>query len=77
MVAPEHEARMDVSCVACGESTTESVYRIRRTQRLTCRSCGASIDLTPEQVGLDADRAEREWRRDASDGEGGGRQDAS
>ena len=43
---------MDVPCAACGEATTESVYRIQRTQRLTCRSCGASIDLSPEQVGL-------------------------
>ena len=77
MVAPEHEARMDVSCVACGELTSESVYRIQRTKRLTCRSCGASIDLTPERVQLDAELAEREWRRDASDQEAGGSQDAS
>ena len=68
---------MDVPCAACGEATTESVYRIQRTQRLTCRSCGASIDLSPEQVGLDADRAEREWRRNVSAGEGGGSEDAS
>ena len=77
MVAPEHEARMDVSCVACGEATSESVYRIQRTQRLTCRSCGASIDLTPKQVQLDAERADLEWRRDASGQEEGRSQDAS
>ncbi len=68
---------MDVSCAACSEATNESVYRIQRTKRLTCRSCGASIDLTPERVQLDAERAEREWRRDASDQEAGGSQGAS
>ena len=70
MVAPEHEARVDVSCVACGESTTESVYRVRRLRQLTCGACGSAIDLSSDAAQRQADRAEGEWQARWKQGQG-------
>jgi predicted RNA-binding Zn-ribbon protein involved in translation (DUF1610 family) len=59
---PTHEARVDVPCPRCGETTAESVYRVWHSRELVCRACGALISLASEEVQREADRAERDWR---------------
>jgi len=59
---PRREAWVDIVCPECGETTSSSVYRARRSEELRCRSCGASISLRSEELQRELDRAEREWQ---------------
>jgi predicted RNA-binding Zn-ribbon protein involved in translation (DUF1610 family) len=59
---PCHEARVDIVCPECGETTSSSVYQARRSEELRCDSCGASINLRSEEVQRKLDLAEREWQ---------------
>ena len=52
---------IDVRCPSCGQTTTESVYWVRRHRDLACSACGSAIVLASGEVQGEADRAEREW----------------
>ena len=58
---PEREANIDLRCPSCGQTTTESVYGVRRQRHMACSACGSAIVLASEEVQGEADRAEREW----------------
>lgn len=72
VTAPEHEAWVDLVCPACGETTASPVRLARRSSAVRCRHCGATIDLTGEEVQRELDRAEREWQEANARGPGSG-----
>jgi predicted RNA-binding Zn-ribbon protein involved in translation (DUF1610 family) len=57
-----HEPWVDFVCPVCGETTSSSVYRARRSEELRCSSCGASINLRTKESERELDSAEREWQ---------------
>ena len=58
---PDHEARVEIGCTACGEAITVSVYQARRAMATRCPGCGMGVALGTKTVQDSADEAERVW----------------